>query len=370
LLLATKGYAAPEVEQAFQRAWFLCQQVGDRTQRFQILWGLERFLMVKPNLVQGLASAQQLLTLAQEATDDDLRLEAYCALGTQLFHQVELLETRRYLEQSLAIYDQARHLHHALLYGQDPGVVALSYLAWTLWCLGYPEQALARNQAALALAQERAHPYSQVIAQVYAMIQAHFLQDITSCRAQAEALIALTEQYEFTLWLATAKFLRGWALTWQGHFDQGFADMQTSIDLFRSTGAELGAAYFAGLLAETFGRSGQPDAGLLLMEGAFALIESTGDRWCEAELYRLQGELHLQLQAPAEAEVSFQKACSVAQAQHARLWELRAAVSLGQLWQNQGKTAEVHALIAPLYAWFQEGFALPDLLAAQRLLVD
>lgn len=375
LLLATKGYAAPEVEQAFHRAWELCrrlqpQSVEATPEQFQILWGLGRFYMVKPELTKALEASQQLSALAQATEEPDLLLEAFCSLGTHLFHLVDLPAARAYLEQSLALYDPAQHRSHALTYGQDPGVVAAAYLAWTLWCLGYPAQALAQTQAALTLAQQIDHPYSLVIATTYASVQYHFLNDVERCRAHAEAAIVLATQYGFTLWLSMATFLRGWTLTVEGDFDNGFADMQQSIDLFRSTGAELGAAYFAALLAETFGRTGQAEVGLLAMAGAFELLERTQDRWCEAEMYRLQGELYLQTDAPAEAETSFQTAITAARQQQARLWELRATISLARLWQQQDKAREARMLLAEIVDWFREGAELPDLVAAQTLLAE
>ncbi len=378
LLLITKGYAAPEVEQAFQRAWAVCQPIGGTPQRFQILWGLGRFYMVKPNLAKGDLVARQLLALAQEKEEPDLLVEAFCALGTYRFHQVDLLAARAYLEQSMALYDQPHHRSHALLYGQDPAVVGMAYLAWTLWCLGYPEQALTQMQAALTLAHEIAHPYSLVIATTYASVQYQFLGDVERCRAHAENAIALATQHGFTLWLSMATFLKGWALTRQDDFENGFAEMQQSIELFRNTGAELGAAYFAGLLAETLGRTGQPDSGLIAMNAAFDLIERTEDRWCAAELHRLNGELWLQidptstsvlgLNTASEAEICFQMAITVARQQQAKLWELRATMSLCRLWQQQGKAADARPLLAAIYAWFREGLALPDLAAAKALL--
>ncbi|MCX6043795.1 MAG: BTAD domain-containing putative transcriptional regulator [Chloroflexi bacterium] len=378
LLLATKGYAAPEVEHAFQRAWELCQQGGDTPQQFQILWGLGRYYMVKPNLAKGLSASQQLLALAQEKEEPDLLVEAFCSLGTYLFHQVDLLAARAYLEQSIALYDQPRHRSHALIYGQDPCVVALAYLAWTRWCLGYPDQALAHTQAALALAQELAHPYSLVIATTYASVQCQFWGDVERCRLYAENAITLATQHGFTLWLSMATFLKGWALTRQNAFDNGFDEMQRSVELFRSTGAELGAAYFAGLLAETLGRSGQPDIGMIAMNEAFDLLKRTQDRWCEAELHRLCGELWRQMEtagidtyelnALAEAETAFQTAINVARQQQAKLWELRATMSLYRLWQQQGKAAEARPRLAAIYHWFQEGAALPDLVEAKALL--
>jgi predicted ATPase len=328
LLLATKGYAASEVEQAFTRAWMLCQLVGNSDEHFRVLWGLGRFYFVQPNPAKCLEAAQQLLALAQQSEDSGLLVEAHCSLGTHFFHQALFIEARHHLEQALALYDRQRHSDHTLVFGQDPGVVSHAYLAWTLWCLGESSQALAQTEAALALAEAINHPYSQVIATTYASVQQHYLNDPVHCLDYANTAIRVAKEYGFTLWQSMVTFLRGWAHTMAGDFDNGFSDMQQSIDLFRETGAELGAAYFVALLAETLGRFGQPEAGLIVIDEAFATMERTQDRWCEAEIHRLRGELLQQSGDTAEAIVALQNAITIAKAQQANQWEARAVESL------------------------------------------
>jgi predicted ATPase len=368
LLLATKGYAAPEVEQAYMRAWTLCQGLDDIEQRFQVLWGLGRFYMVQPNPTRAVEVYEQLLQLAEESGDSGLLLEVRCALGTHYFHRGALLKAHTYLEQSLAAYDATAHQGHALSFGQDPGVVAAAYLALTLWCLGYPAVALERIEEALARAAAIAHPYSQAIATTYAAVLQQFLSQPARCRGYAEESIALADRYGFTLWLSMATFLRGWAQTMAGDFDSAFEDMQRSIDLYRSSGAELGAAYSTALLGDTFGRSGQPDVGLLLLPQAIDLLARTEDRWCEAELHRLHGELFRMADQPVEAEAAFQRAIRVAQTQHARQWELRSAVSLARLYQSQGRLAEASPALVSALAWFGEENFTAELSQARELL--
>jgi DNA-binding SARP family transcriptional activator/predicted ATPase len=368
VLLATKGYAAPEVEQAFTRAWELCQQVGDGARRFQVLWWLSRFYLVQPNLARGLEVSQQLLALAEAAQDDGLLLEAHFAMGTYHLHRGALQEGRHLLEQCLARFDPARHSDHTLTFGQDPWVVGSAYLAWTLWCLGEPAAAQAQVEAGLARAEAINHPYSQVAMLTYACVQQQFLGDPARCHALAEAAIELANRYGFTLWLSMATFLRGWSQTQVGEFEAGFADMQRSIDLYRESGAELGAEYFMGLLAETFGRSGQPDVGLMLMPQALEVLARTEDRWCEAELYRLHGELFVMAEQPDEAEAAYRQAMTTAQAQGARQWELRAAVGLGHLLQRQGRLAEFRPVLAALVEQGTGTGETPELVAARALL--
>jgi predicted ATPase/DNA-binding SARP family transcriptional activator len=365
LLLATKGYAAPEVEGAFTRAWELCQQRGDQRQQFQVLWGLGRFYFVQPNPTRGLEVSQQLLALAHAAADEGLLMEALCSLGTHYFHRAAFAEARRYLEETLALYERDRHRDHALIYGQDPGVVACAYLAWTLWCLGETRAALAQTATGLALAEELGDPYSQVIILTYASVQQHFLDNPDTCRSYAEAAIGLADKHGFALWLSMATFLRGWAQTQQGQVEGGFADMQQGIDLFRNTGADLGAAYFTALLADTFGRTGQPDVGLLLMPAAFDLGERAQDHWSQAELYRLQGELHLRQGERAEAITAFEAALTTAQTQDAHQWALRAALRLAQLAQPAAMTT-----LTALVQRFPNEVPTPDLAQAKALLAN
>ncbi|MFN8446948.1 MAG: BTAD domain-containing putative transcriptional regulator [Caldilineaceae bacterium] len=330
LRLATQGYAAPEVEQAFSRAWALCQNSDDQQLRFRILWGLGRYYFVLPNPEKGLDVSTQLLEIAQASGDSGLLAEATCSLGTHLFHRADFAAARSYLEQSIAHYDRASHADHALIYGQDPCVVSLAYLAWTLWCLGDSAKALQQSAAASQLAETLQHPYSLVIATTYASVQQQFLGNVPACLQKAEAAIQLAERHGFTLWLSMAKFLRGWSLSRLDQFEAGFAEMQESIALFRSTGAELGAAYFAGLLAETLALNHQPDLGLLALGEAFDLLERAQDRWCEAELYRIKAQVLRQYAATIEddslqeeAQAALTTAHQVAVAQGARQWETR-----------------------------------------------
>lgn len=375
LLLATKGYAAPEVEHAFHEAWQLCQQAGDAQQRFQVLWGLGKFYQVKPDLAKGTAVARDLLALAQTEENPELLLEAYSIAGTHFFHNVALRDAKQYLDESVALYDRARHAQHALIYGQDPVIVGLTYGAWARWCLGYPDQALRQARQALTLSEQLTHPYSRVLAMSYMTAQYQFMGDVAGCQRQAAATIEVTRTYGFTLWHASATFLHGWAVATGGDFMAGMTQMQEGIDLYRATGAELGAAYFAGLLAERLAHAGQLEIGLAVMGEAFDLLERTRDRWCEAELYRLQGELLARAADPAiwtllgqMPETAFQHALTVARQQNARWWELSALVSLCRFWQHDSQLPAAKQQLATCYHWFTEGHELPLLQAAKALL--
>jgi len=189
---------------------------------------------------------------------------------------------------------------------------------------------------------------------------------------RAEAALALAAQHEFARWVAQDMIFQGWALAEQGHAPEGVARMRQGLAAWQETGAELNQCFFLALLTTGYQRLGQMDQGLHLLNEALVLVDATGERWCEAKLHRLKGELLLRLAAdPApEAEACFQHALTIARSQHAKSWELRAAVSLSQLWQHQGRRDAAHKLLAEVYGWFAEGFDTADLQEAKALLQE
>jgi len=320
LLLATHGYAAPEAEDALTRAWTICQEQSDIEQRFKVMWGLSRFYQIQPNFERGMEIAKQMVTLAEETDSPALKLEAYAALGTYHLHLGKFNSAIDYLDQSLALYDPAQHSENAYIFGQDPKVVSLAYSAWSLFCLGKKEEAQIRVAEALAWGHELAHPYSLVIAQTYAAVQAQFLDHAAACLDLAEAASEVATEQGFLLWISMSGFLRGWSMCRLDQAEEGVELMQSSAALYRSTGAKTGACYFAALLAETMAVIGQPDVGQLMCGLAIAQFEETQESWCEAELYRIQGSILRQVDQEDEAAAAFEKALAVATAQGAQWW--------------------------------------------------
>jgi predicted ATPase len=188
----------------------------------------------------------------------------------------------------------------------------------------------------------------------------------------SDAALTLATEQEFAFWLAWGTFLRGWALTIQGDERGGLAQMCQGLEATRAIGAEVGRSGFLALLATAYGAAAQPEQGLEVLAEALSVVHNKGEQYYEAEIYRLTGELLLACSADqhAAAEASFQQALVVARAQQAKSWELRAAVSLGRLWQQQGQRAKAHELLAPIYRWFTEGLDTPDLQEAKMLLAE
>jgi predicted ATPase len=377
-LMATKGFAAPEVEHVYTRARALCQQVGDSSQLFSVLWGLHRFYLLGANIRTAHELGEQLLSLAQHTQSPAFLLEAYRALGATLFWRGAFVQARAHFEQGSALYSPARDQAHALLYGSDPGVHCLAYTAWTLWLLGYPDQALRRSHAALTLARQVSHPFSLAVALHWCTVTHQLRREKEATQEQAEAGIALASEQEFAFFLSAETVLRGWALGEQGRWPAGIAQMYRGMAAWQATGSKVGRPYFLALLAEACGQMGQTQEGLTPLAQALELAHASGEGFWEAELYRLKGELllpssrvpSLESEVQEEAEECFRQALDIARRQQAKSLELRAAMSLSRQWQRQGKRAAARELLAEVYGWFTEGFDTADLQEAKMLLAE
>ena len=196
-------------------------------------------------------------------------------------------------------------------------------------------------------------------------------RDVAATQAHADAVLALAAAHRLALRAEQGRLLRGWALAMQGEGAAGVTHLRQAL-ASPDVGPESSRSFWLALLAEAYGRAGQPEAGLQVLAEAVTLMVTTEMRWWEAEVYRLQGALLLQLPSPdvGQAEACFQQALDVARHQQAKALELRAALSLARLWQGQGKRAAARQLLAELYRWFTEGFDTADLQEAKALLEE
>jgi predicted ATPase len=369
-LINTRGPAAPEVERVYVRACELCRQVGDTPQLFRALWGLWYGHMAGAKLQRARELGEELLNLAQQLQNPMLSLEAHRALGNTLFWRGEPGLAHTHAQHGLALYDPQQMRAHALRYGQDSGVACRLFGALCLWLLGYPDQARQWQEAALRQAQGLLHAYTLAQALLFSTILHQWYREAAVAQEQAEAQRALCTEHGFAQYLAWSTILRGSALAAQGQWAEGLAQMREGLVAYRATGARSLGHWFHALLAEACGRAGQIEEGLRALEEALKALQITEDRFYEAEVYRLKGELLLQQSAAqqGEAEESLQQALEIARRQQAKSWELRAAMSLSRLWQRQGRQDEAYALLAPIYGWFTEGFDTADLQEAKALL--
>lgn len=382
-LVTAKGHAAPEVEAVYAEARALCQEVGETPQLFPALAGLYRHYTVRGKYDIALKLGNQLLELAQNAQEPTLLMGAHGMLGYVLFLRGDFATAQKHLEQSVALYDVQRHRSIAALYGDDPGVASLAFAAWTLWLRGYPDQALQRNNAALLLAHEVAHPHVHTTASGLAAQFYRFRREEQAVRERVDDVLTLAKEYGFPLWIAVGTLFYGWTLTEHGQVEAGIAQIREGLTALRAIGSESERTQYLGMLAQAYSKAGQPQAGLALLDEALTLVDNTGERFWEAELYRVKGNLVLQssVQCPTsetpspqhlapstQAEACFLKAIEVARQQEAKLLELRATMSLVRLWQCQGKPHAARIALAEIYHRFTEGFDTVDLREAKELL--
>ncbi len=372
VLMAAKGYAAPEVEETYSRARDLCRQIGDAAPLFLVLFGLYAFYLVRPDLRASREAANEALTLAERQGDPGLLLEGHIMVGVNFFFKGDFTAARPHLERALALYDPEPHRSHALLYVHHPAVNAGNILAQDLWCLGYADSALARIREQLTLARELAHPYSLTYTLTFAAWIHHYRREAAATRDLAEAALKLAAEHDVAFFVGHATVLRGWALAHEGHGREAIADIQRGVRAYRATGAELERPYWLLLLAEALANDDDIAAAADAVAEALEQAKETEAHFCEAELYRIKGDL-LVARSPeneAEAEACLHRAIEVARGQSAKSLELRASLSLSRLCQRQGKREEARRVLGDVYGWFTEGFDTPDLRDAKALLDD
>jgi predicted ATPase/DNA-binding winged helix-turn-helix (wHTH) protein len=370
LLTIARGTAVPEVGEVYTRASTLCHQRGESLHHFQALQGLQRFHVTQAQLPAAGELAQQLTHLAHHQGETSRVLEGQAAIGVVALLRGDLVTGRALLEPYLSLsaplppvattFHRVRHL-------------SVAYLAWlmqALWELGYAAQAQQRHTELLALAQQLGHPPNLVYAQCFGAFLAQYCRDAATTYDRADAVTAFATAQGLEHNVVFGRILLGWALAMQGDAATGVAHIQAGLETVQRTGLKLYRPYFLALLAEASGQAGQPEAGLTALAEAMTLIAATEERWWEAEVYRLQGVLLLQLPIPdvGQAEACFQQALDVARRQQAKALELRAALSLARLWQEQGQRTAARQLLAEISGWFTEGFDTADLQAAQTVL--
>jgi predicted ATPase len=311
---------------------------------------------------------EECLTLARKLDDPALLMAAYSVLGGTLLWLGEVAPGHAYLDKAAALYDPERERTLPARFGQDPAVSSLSYSAWSLWALGYPDRALRRSDEARALAEKLANPVSMAASLVYAAMTHQFRREGPAAQQRAEAAIALSDEHGLPQFLTVGTILRGWALAAQGQLDEGIAQMRDGLAARREQGIELARPWYLALLAEAYGETGEIEEALRLLAEAGSLSDKG---YYEPELRRLEGVLLLKRagrKAAPEAQACFEQALEAARQRNTRSWELRAAASLADLWRHQRKRREAADLLAPLYGWFTEGLETADLQHARSLL--
>lgn len=381
VVIATRGWAAPEAGTAYNRARELCERLGDTPGRFPALFGIWAFHLVRAEHKIAYTVGTELLHLAKSAGDSAPLIGAHWTVGCSLYFLGDFAAARDHLEQGAALYEHQRHGSLAFLHGHDPGVSCLCYGGASLWCLGYADQARVRWEEALALARRSQHSFSLAYALQNITIFQLLRREWPAARGLIEEGLELCAKQGFAFYSETFKFFRRISAAVEGK-EPGL------IDRIRRTGSayrpivDLNIPLTSTLFAEACGKLGSPDIGLGLLDQGLAVMARTEERYYESELRRMMGELVLR-QAQAEttrgeqanpaqarAEQCFREAIEIARRQQAKALELRSVMSLCRLWQGQGRRAEARQLLAPAYGWFSEGFDTADLVEAGTMLSE
>ena len=365
-----KGWSAPEVERAFTRALEICERRGNARENFFALYGLYLVYHVRAAYRAARERAQQLLRLAQSAADPTLLVLAHYAVGGTSLHTGELRLAREHQQIAISIYDQERDRQLALM-GVDAKEGCLSYAGWTLWHLGYPDEALATCKEAVAFARDISHPNSVASAEFFLNIVNVLRRDASAAEKGADRVIAFsTEHGVGAAWLAFVAVHLGWALIEQGAKQEEIRRIQEGIATAHAAGADIGRGHLLCYLAEACMKADRLDDALSAATEALAAADRQEERYYEPDIHRVRGEVLLRQDGSnvEEAENCFRRAIAIARKQSGKSLELRATTSLARLLAKQGRRDEAHAMLAVIYNWFTEGFDTADLKDAKALL--
>jgi DNA-binding SARP family transcriptional activator len=356
-LNAVYGYPSPQFESALERARELGHGLGDTRAVVRSLAGLFTVHFVRGNIRKSRELGGEALRLVPGHTSL-LPVAHYAAAGA-LTSLGELRAARHHFEQAIASYTPGDS--HPVLPGLDALTFSAAWEAHTLWLLGYPDQAVARSQEAIAWAERLNLPHSLTLAHAYAALTRQFRGDREAARGHVEAVNDLCARYGFAYYGDWATIINGWMVS-ADRPDDAVAMIRQGLAGLRGLGAETRRPYYLSLLAGALATAGHTDEAHAVLDAALATAAQNADLWWSAELHRQRGALS------DNAEDWFQRALEIARSQEARSLELRAAVSLARLWSGHGASGQARALLAPVYEWFTEGFQTADLLEARTLL--
>src|SRR5262245_40953533 len=376
-LTHVKGYAAPEpkaaVERARQfieRAEALGEPPEDPLLLYSVLYGVwaASFVAFNGDVTRDLAS--QFMALAEKQGQTVPLMIGHRLMGNSLTLTGDIAEGRAHYNQAFALYDPATHRTLATRFGQDVGVSTLVYRSLARWMLGYPEAALADVDHVLEDARDSGHAVPLMYAQFHTSLTNVLCAKYAAANAQSSEVVRLADEKGAALWKALGTMQKGCVLAQSGKASEAIQMITSGITMYRSTGSRLYLPIFLSHLSKAYVELGQFDQAWRCIGEAMAAVETTRERWYEAEIHRVTGEIALKLPqlGSSQAGAYFERALTVAHAQQAKSWELRAAMSMARLWRDQGKRNEACKLLAPVYDWFSEGFDTRDLKEARDLL--
>lgn len=371
-LIATRGFASPEVARVYERAGELCRQMEATEQPFPVLFGLVTYHLIRGQVRNALALAETLAERAGELGDPSLIPTAYIPIGYTLMYTGNLAAARTWMGEAVALHQPAHRGMHASMSVHDPSVGGPRGLALVSWLQGDSAEAERWMETALSTAAESS-PYNLAGALGFASVLHHFRRDPAAVREQSDALIALSAAHGFPFWLTWGRIVRGWCMIEGAPPDdpmalaEGVQAIRDSLDQWRTAGTELWRPYFLSLLSDALGRQQRTEEAISVVAQAISIAEQTGEHFWEAELYRIRGELAISAGADAEAERTFEQALRIAREQGARSLELRSVTSLARLLVGRGEVGRAAAMLDGILAHFAEGLDNPDLREARAL---
>ncbi len=368
VLNVVKGSAAPETGQAYARARELWEQLGSPAEFVEVPCGQSRYHAHRGELDRAQSLAEDLLHLSHRRNDVAGLVMGHYSSGRNLMWVGSFASSRSHLETVLALYDP--NSHHSLVRqtGIHPQLAAQAALGIVLFCLGFPDQALAQSNKAIAGARRLPHPPTLAMSMGMDALLLSIIGDDVGLEQRVDGLVAIATDQGFPFYRATGAIYRGWVKAKHADVTEGLSLLRAGSSAYCATGATVWMPLYIALLAAACEIAGQIEEAAARLDQALQLVERTGERWFAAELDRQRGQLLLRQGHPEAAEELYREALSIAREQEAKLWELRAAASLARLWRDQGRCAAARDLLAPVYGWFTEGFATPDLKAAKMLL--
>jgi class 3 adenylate cyclase/predicted ATPase len=367
---AHRGYGASEIEPILRRARELSERIGQPSQLFVVLWGTWAWHINRGNLRLSMEVAREAMELAERVNDPGILMEALYLSGTTMLNRGDFAGARDASGKALAeCDDRQRTLFWATHTGQDCGVAQRCILAPALWQLGYPDQGLKLTRETRELARSIGHAYNLAFVELCGARICQLCRLGAAVVAAADKLLRIAREQRYFFYQAWGSFFQGAGLLLQGRLAEGLPLLRKGLDAFRATGGVVTLPYCLSILGAAHMQAGRfADACQALDEG-LALAEKHDDRFQEAELHRLKGELLLaESDNQAAAEGWFRQAIETARRQESRAWELRATMSLARLWTQQGRRDDARAALAAVYGTYTEGFTTPDLVDAGAML--
>jgi predicted ATPase len=376
-LMHVKGYAAPEpkaaVEQARQfieRAEALGEPPEDPLLLFSALYGVwaASYVAFNGDVTRELAS--QFVALAEKQDQIVPLMIGHRLMANSLMLTGDIAKGREQYNQAFAFYDPAKHRSLATRFGQDVGVSIFVYRALAHWMLGYPDTALADANHALEDARAGGQAGTLMYAQFHTSLTNVLCAKYAAAVAESDEVVRLADEKNAAIWKALATMQKGCVLALSGKAPEGIKMITAGITTYKSTGSRVYLPIFLAHLSRAYAEVGQFDDAWYSVGEALTAVETTKERWYEAEINRISGEIALKLPqlGPSQAEAYFERALTIARAQQAKSWELRAAMSAARFWRDRGMREKARALLAPICGWFTEGFETHDVKQANALL--